>query len=155
MENWAKWADGVRGGGGMLRDSTFLFSHLTNKRSLWACATTHKHTPTQRSKTLTHAQIQTCTTPTIYMRPLQSTHRFQHTHTRTHMNLLLFFLNIALLSALHNKTQIATFTSKHCTESYPTIIGSSHTGKSSGFDWTWLRTCSNEPPHVLYRVCSK
>lgn len=40
MENWAKWADGARGGGGMLRDSTFLSSHLTNKRSLWACATT-------------------------------------------------------------------------------------------------------------------
>lgn len=46
MENWAKWADGARGGGGMLRDSTFLFSHLTNKTVPWH---THPHSP-QRHK---------------------------------------------------------------------------------------------------------
>lgn len=72
MENWAKWADGARGGGGMLRDSTFLSSHLTNKRSLWVCATTHtKHTPTRCSKTRAHAQI--CTTPTVYTNGITST----------------------------------------------------------------------------------
>lgn len=50
-----------------------------------------------------------------------------------------------------------THTQAYTTKNYPTTIGPSqtHTGKSSGFGWTRLRTLSNEPPHALYRVCRK
>ena len=92
MENWAKWADGARGGGGMLRDSTFFFSLFSphkQEKPVSVCHNTHKHTPTHPLK-----DTSACTVADMY----HPHHLHTHTHTHTH------FPAAAIASATHRQT---------------------------------------------------
>ena len=65
-----------------------LFSPHKQGKPVSVCHNTHKHTPTHSSKTQAHAQMQTCTTPTIYGHTSHEHHPFprqtyNYTQTRT------------------------------------------------------------------------
>lgn len=121
MENWAKWADGARGGGGMLRDSAFLSSHLTNKPWCALTADTHLHTSQRHKWMHGHGDAPPpLHTPTCC-------HRSYGTHGHKHV----FPVQVTLRRATHN---------------YPTET--QLTGKSAEFDRTQLRILGNELPRV-------
>lgn len=142
-----------------------LFSPHKQEKPVSLCHNTHKHTPTHRSKTRAHAQTQTCTTPTIYTHTcatngITSTTR---THTHTHTPIPPFPTQTPPLlqpTTKHTWIHPPTPSPTHA-RIYNQKLSHHHQpltdtqGKSSGFDWTRLRTLSNEPPHALYRVCSK
>lgn len=81
-----------------------LFSPHKQEKPVSMCHNTHKHTPTHRqqtqhSETQAHAQMHTCTTPTIYMH----TSHFHHRRTHTYPS---FFNTIPLSLATRNKTHM-------------------------------------------------
>lgn len=143
-----------------------LFSPHKQEKPVSLCHNTHKHTPTHRSKTRAHAQTQTCTTPTIYTHTCATNGITSTTDTHTHTDSPFSNTN-PLSSATHNETHMDTPPTpppppQHThARIYNQKLSHHHQpltdtqGKSSGFDWTRLRTLSNEPPHALYRVCSK
>lgn len=123
-----------------------LFSPHKQEKPVSVCHNSHKHTPTQRSKTQAHAQTQASTTPTLYMH----TSNFQHNST----------LPCSPKQVMHGYIpHLDTHTPTHAfiTKNDPPAITPSqtHTTKSSGFGWTRLRTLSNELPPAPCGVCRK
>lgn len=131
-----------------------LFSPHKQEKPVSVCHSAHKHTPTQRSKTQAHAQMQTCTTPTICTHTSHCSHHFHHsqTHKHTYTTPLLFSNTIPLSLTTPIQRHIympppLTLTHAHTTKNHLTISPSQiHTGKSWGFTRTCLRTFSNELP---------
>lgn len=87
MDNWAKWADGARGGRGLLRDSA-LFSPHKQEKPVSVCHNTQTHSHTALKDTGT-ASTQTHTDKHIPLvlstiPPTNYTWKYpNHTHTHT------------------------------------------------------------------------
>jgi len=117
-----------------------LFSPHKQEKPVSVCHSSHKHTPTHRSKTQAHAGMYI--PHHIYMHTSHRLHHFHHTqNTQSHTDHP-FSNTIPVSHVTHNKTCMDNSLSQtHTHELHklnPTTINPSqtHTIKSSEFDWT-------------------